>query len=74
MATPHTIPSIIVPNGSAITAANGNKLYITAILIAGDVEIDGVTATGAGPIALPSPIICNSFTPAAGGQVAYFEK
>ena len=73
MASPKTIPSKLVTDGTAVNASSKKKLYITAILIAGDVTVDGVTASSAGPVALPSPIICDSFTPAEAGQVAYYE-
>ena len=73
MATSHTIPSKLVTDGSAVTASSKKKLYITAILIAGDVIVDGVTSSAAGPVALPSPLICDTFTAAAAGQVAYYE-
>ena len=75
MASPKTIPSKISTGTSAITPSTGNsKLYITAILKSGNVIIDGVTASSVGPCAFPSPVICDTFTPASAGQVAYFEQ
>lgn len=75
MATPHTIPSKLNTDTNAVTPAyDGDHLYITAILIAGTVTIDDSSTTPTGPIALPSPIICKTFTADEVGQVAYFEQ
>lgn len=75
MASPKTIPSKINTDTSAVNpGTNSSKLYITAVLKSGNLVIDGTTASSIGPCALPSPIICDSFTPAAAGQVAYYEE
>ena len=75
MASPKTIPSKISIGTSAITPSSGSKkLYITAILKSGNLVIDGVTASSAGPCSFPSPVICDTFTPASTGQVSYFEQ
>jgi len=49
-------------------------LYITALLSANDITIDGLDCTNIGPIGFSSPIQCTSFTPVAVGQVAYYEQ
>lgn len=78
MALPQSIPSLLSPDGTAITApvAENNQrqkfIYITAILISDTLEIDGVSLTSPGPVSLSSPIKCRSFTPNSAGQVAYY--
>ena len=74
MATPKSIPSKISTGTAQITPVAGNQLYITAILLSADLNIDGQPANGLGPVNLSSPIPCSSFTPASEGQVAYYEQ
>ena len=74
MAEPHTIPSKLNTSAGALTPLSGDKIYITAILFTDNLMIDGVAVNGAGPVALPSPIICSSVTTSAIGQIAYFTR
>lgn len=75
MAEPHTIPSKLNTDTNAVTPDYaGDNLFISAILIQGNVTIDGQLFASLGPVALPSPIICATFTASAAGQVAYFEQ
>jgi hypothetical protein len=75
MASPKTIPSKI--SGAAIKHEPSDatsKLFITALLKAGVLTIDGVgTISSLGPVNLSSPIICSSFTTTAAAQVTYYE-
>jgi hypothetical protein len=78
MATPKDIPSTVNSAASQVSAAFQKQLYITAMLQSSTLT---VTITGAaidcgspGPVALPSPIVCDSFTPGAIGQIAYYEQ
>jgi len=88
MATPHEIPSQVNltttvnstnPVGNPGTFAVQPYIYITAIISAGTLTIitdDGTVSLGGGgavgPVALPSPLKCLSFTAAAVGQIAYY--
>ena len=78
MATPKEIPSRVNSAASKVTASGPNQLYITSLLLSNTltVVIDGDTINcgSPGPIALPSPLRCDSFTPGAIGQVAYYEQ
>ena len=89
MATSHTIPSKINTQAAvAVTATPAaaapwetgevprgpSYLYITALLQAADVEIDGLTCSSVGPVGFSSPIQCTTFTPVNAGQVAYYEQ
>jgi hypothetical protein len=74
MATPKSIPSKINTTTAQVVADARNRLYITAILAAANLEIDGNTANGLGPIQLSSPIVCDSFNPSQAAQIAYYEK
>ena len=74
MASPKSIPSKVSTGVSQITAGAGNQLYITALLLSANLSIDGQTVNGLGPVSISSPIACSSFTPAADGQVAYYEQ
>ena len=78
MASPKTIPSKLCASGAVTPEASGttkpNRLYITAILKAGTTVIDGVSVASAGPVSFPSPILCDTFTAAGAGEVAYYEQ
>ena len=74
MSSPKSIPSQVSVGTDKITAAAGNKLYITAILASDDLDIDGLAVNGLGPVNITSPIACTSFTPNTAGQVAYYEQ
>jgi len=77
MATPKEIPSKVNTAGSTVTASPGNALFITALLVSDTLTVTiGGTSTDCGspgPVALPSPIQCSSFSPNVAGQVAYYE-
>jgi hypothetical protein len=78
MASPKTIPSKLCAAGAVTPEASGttrpNRLYITAILKAGTTVIDGVSVASAGPVSFPSPILCDTFTAAGAGEIAYYEQ
>lgn len=78
MATPKEIPSKVNSAASKVAPAAGNSLYVVGCLKAGNltVVIKGSTINcgSVGPVAFPSPIECESFTPAAIGQVVYYEQ
>jgi hypothetical protein len=79
MATPKEIPSKVNSAATKVTAAPGNRLYITAILRAAStlsVTIKGasIDCGSPGPVAFPSPIECSDFTPQKIGQIAYYEQ
>lgn len=74
MATPKSIPCKLNSAASKVSAASGEKIYITGLLKSGALTVDGVSVGTVGPVNLSSPICCDSFTPTAVGQVAYFEK
>jgi hypothetical protein len=74
MATPKSIPCKFNTAASQVSASSGKKIYITGLLKSGGLTIDGVSIGTVGPVNLSSPICCDTFTPTAAGQVAYFEK
>ena len=78
MATPKEIPSKVNTAGSRVTASAGNSLYIIGCLKVGTLTIDisgsDISCGLVGPVAIPSPIECRSFIPAAAGQIAYYEQ
>ena len=79
MATPKEIPSKVNTQAATrVTAATGNSLYIVGCLKAGTLTIDisgaDISCGSVGPVAIPSPIECRSFLPAAVGQIAYYEQ
>ena len=89
MATIHSIPSQLNTDATApVTAAaaaagswesgelprRASYLYITALLSANTVTIDGLVCSAVGPLGFSSPIQCTTFTPSAAGQVAYYEQ
>jgi hypothetical protein len=79
MASPKTIPSKLCAAGAVVPSSDGSevnitRLYITAILKAGTTVIDGVSVASAGPVSFPSPIVCDTFTAAGAGEVAYYEQ
>ena len=78
MATPKEIPSKVNTLAARVTAAAGNSLYIVGCLKAGALTIDisgaDISCGAVGPVAIPSPIECRSFVPAAAGQIAYYEQ
>jgi hypothetical protein len=78
MATPKEIPSKVNTAATRVTAAAGNSLYIVGCLKAGALTIDisgaDISCGSVGPVAIPSPIECRSFVPAAVGQIAYYEQ
>jgi hypothetical protein len=78
MATPKEIPSKVNTAATRVTAAAGNSLYIVGCLKAGALTIDisgaDISCSSVGPVAIPSPIECRSFVPAAVGQIAYYEQ
>ena len=79
MATPKEIPSKVnTLAATRVTAAAGNSLYIVGCLKAGALTINmtgaDVDCGTVGPVAIPSPIECRSFLPAAVGQIAYYEQ
>lgn len=78
MATPKEIPSKVNTAATRVTAAAGNSLYIVGCLKAGALTIDisgaDISCGAVGPVAIPSPIECRSFVPAAVGQIAYYEQ
>lgn len=73
MATTHTTPSTISLAATTYTPTQPRgKIYITALLVAGDLVIDGVSVTAVGPLNLSSPIACDTFTTTLPEQVAYY--
>lgn len=89
MATIHSIPSQLNTDSTdpvtatpAATASwesgelprRPSYLYITALLSANTITIDGIECTTVGPVGFSSPIQCTTFTPSAIGQVAYYEQ
>ncbi len=75
MASPKSIPSKTSTTIARYTSTQPRgKLYITALLLVGDITIDGVTITGGGPLNLSSPMICDSFITTVAEQVAYYEE
>lgn len=78
MATPKEIPSTVNSAASQVSATPQKQLYITAMLRSSTltVTINGtaIDCGSPGPGALPSPIACDSFTPGAIGQIAYYEQ
>jgi hypothetical protein len=76
MATPKEIPSKVNHTTNKVTAASGNSLYIVGALKAGTLTIDisgaNITCGSVGPVGIPSPIECRSFTPQTIGQIAYY--
>ena len=73
MATPKEIPSKVNSTAAKVTAAAGNSLYIVSCLKTGALTIDitgaDIVCGSVGPVGIPSPIECRSFTPAATGQI-----
>lgn len=74
MAEPQTIPSKVNKSSGLLTAPDGDRIYITAILIDSNLIIDGATVSSPGPVSLPSPIICTSVSTTSVGQIAYFVR
>ena len=75
MSEPHSIPSKINVDTNAVTTSDSaRKLYITSILYSGQMEIDGTTIYNPGPTNLSSPILCDTFTAAGAGQIAYYVR
>lgn len=75
MSTSKTIPSQINTTGT-VTASNLHSkesfIYITAFLKSiSSITVDGVSLSTVGPVNFSSPILCKSFTCAA-GEVAYY--
>jgi len=75
MSSPKSIPSKISTTATTYTAGASpqSKLHITALLLVGNLTIDGITVSAVGPLNLSSPIICQQFTTAVTEQVAYYE-
>jgi len=73
MAEPNSFPSEINADNSEVTPSADNRLYITSILKAESLSIDGTSIGSPGPLELYSPIICDSFTPNSAGHIAYFQ-
>jgi len=59
---------------SEVSPSSGNRLYITSILKAENLIIDGTNFGPIGPIELFSPIVCDSFTPNSARHVSYFQQ
>ena len=78
MATPKEIPSKVNSAASQVSATTPNQLYITSLLSASTLSViidgDTINCGSPGPVALPSPLVCDSFSPGAVGQVAYYEQ
>lgn len=75
MSSPKSIPSKISTSATTYTAGRSpqSKLHITALLLVGDLTVDGVSVSAVGPLNLSSPIICDQFETAVTEQVAYYE-
>tara|TARA_B100000085_G_C18401479_1_gene454781 strand:- start:38 stop:286 length:249 start_codon:yes stop_codon:yes gene_type:complete len=74
MAEHDSFPSEINADNSEVKPNADNRLYITSILKAEDLSIDGTDFGGLGPLELFSPIICDTFVPNSAGHVAYFQQ
>ena len=86
MATSKEITSLVNLTAAKVSATSDPQrgirkyLYITSILIKNSLTVtlaDGSVvsfSSDPGPVSLPSPIMCLSFTPAEAGQVAYYEQ
>ena len=82
MSLPQSIPSKVTTDTSEIKAPaltvptqKQEYLYITAILIAGVPQIDGVALGAAGgPVSFSSPIQCKAFKPDKARQIAYYQQ
>ena len=73
MAEHDSFPSEIDADNSEVKPSADNRLYITSILKAEALSVDGTSIGSPGPMELYSPIICDSFTPNSAGHIAYFQ-
>tara|TARA_B100001939_G_scaffold221119_1_gene190292 strand:+ start:212 stop:460 length:249 start_codon:yes stop_codon:yes gene_type:complete len=74
MAEHDSFPSEINADNSEVKPSADNRLYITSVLKAEPLSIDGSAVGSLGPLELYSPIICDSFVPNSAGHIAYFQQ
>ena len=78
MASPKSIPTQVSSTAGlheidiSASTVKQKYFYITALLVADTLSIDGVAIGSPGPLSLSSPLKCRTFTTGANYQVAYF--